>query len=58
MHLRHNQIRDLTANLLVEAGCKDVQVEPHLLPLTGETLQYASAITTDEARLDVSARGV
>ena len=58
VHLRHNQIRDLTANLLVEAGCTDVKVEPHLLPLTGETLQYASAITTDEARLDVSAFGV
>ena len=58
VNLRHNQIRDLTANLLVEAGCRDVVIEPHLLPLTGETLKYESAIKTDEARLDVSARGV
>ena len=38
VNLRHNQIRDLTANLLAEAGCRDVTIEPHLLPLTGETL--------------------
>lgn len=58
VNLRHNQIRDLTANLLLEAGCSDVVIEPHLLPLTGETLKYESAIKTDEARLDVAARGV
>ena len=49
-------MRDLTANLLVEAGCRDVVIEPHLLPLTGEEFKYHSAITTEEARLDVSAR--
>ena len=58
VNLRHNQIRDLTANLLVEAGCKDVVVEPHLIPLTGENLKYESAIKTDDARLDISARGI
>ena len=56
INLRHNQMRDLTANLLVEAGCGDVVIEPHLLPLTGEEFKYRSAITTEEARLDVSAR--
>ena len=54
--LRHNKIRDLTANLLAEVCC-DVAVEPDLQPLTGESLQYRSAVTTDEARLDVCTLG-
>ena len=58
VHLRHNQIRDLTANLLSEAGCTDVTIEPHLLPITGENFKYKSANTDDQARLDVSARDV
>ena len=33
--LRHNSLRDLLAELLEEI-CKDVVVEPPLLPLTGE----------------------
>ena len=32
-----NEIRDLTAHLLTEV-CHNVAVEPHLQPLTGETL--------------------
>lgn len=58
VHLRHNQIRDLTANLLSEAGCTDVVTEPHLLPITGDKVRYKSASTDDQARLDVAARGV
>ena len=46
-----NDIRDLTADLLKEA-CNDLQVEAKLIPLTGEQLQYRSAITGDETRLD------
>ena len=53
----HNDLRDLTASLLDEV-CKDVCVEPLLVPLTGETLQFRTANTSDEARLDISARGV
>ena len=34
--IRHNRIRDVTANLLKEV-CRDVRIEPHLQPLTGET---------------------
>ena len=52
--LRHNSLRDTTANLLSKV-CKDVVIEPPLIPLTGENLS-ASANTSDEARLDVSAR--
>ena len=53
---RHNSIRDTTARLLTEV-CKDVRVEPLLHPLTGETLQERTANTSEEARLDISARG-
>ena len=53
--IRHNDIRDLTANILREI-CNDVEVETKLIPLTGEQLQYRSAITGDEARLDIRAR--
>ena len=53
---RHNEIRDITAELLTEI-CKNVTVEPALTPLTGETFPKASAITSSHARADVSARG-
>ena len=53
--LRHNQIRNITANLLKEV-CRDVSIEPHLQELTGESLNERSAIVAAEARSDVSAR--
>ena len=54
--IRHDEVRDLTANMLREV-CHDVSTEPSLLPLEGEHLQYRTANTTNEARVDVSARG-
>ena len=54
--IRHNQIRDLEAKLLSEV-CKDVTIEPHLIPLSGEVFPRSTNIS-QEARLDVSARGV
>jgi len=54
--IRHNNIRDITANLLKEV-CKDVRLEPQLQPLTGETFDQNTANLSDEARCDVSARG-
>ena len=54
--LRHNEVRDITADLLTETY--DVAVEPVLHPLDGEIFQRKTAITDEEARLDVSARGV
>ena len=53
--IRHNYIRGLVANIGREV-CIDVEVEAKLIPLTGEQLQYRSAITRDEARLDIRAR--
>ena len=46
--LRHNELRDLTAELLTEI-CKDVSKEPALSNLTD---------TEEELRADVSARGL
>ena len=54
--LRHNSLRDLIAEILDEV-CSDVEVEPPLLPLTGEKLPKGS-ITSPGARLDVSARNL
>ena len=56
VHARHDEIRDIQASLLEEI-CKDVEREPHLQPLSGENLAGRSANTSDEARLDVKARG-
>ena len=52
---RHDRIRDLYPKRLQKV-CQDVSIEPHLRLLTGETLQYASANTSDFARLDIKAR--
>ena len=54
--LRHNSIRDITAKMLGEI-CKDVAIEPVLLPLTGEKMQKKSAKIGDEVRIDVRALG-
>ncbi len=55
--IRHNEIRDLTANLLSEV-CNNVCIEPELLPVTEENLAGASANTQPGARLDIAANGV
>jgi len=54
--VRHNEIRDVTANLLTKV-CHDVIIEPDLQPLTGETLAGASSITMDGAKLDIAVNG-
>ena len=56
VHMRHNTVRDTFAELLGEI-CKDVLVEPQLLPVTGEELPFGT-ILEDGARSDVSAIGL
>ena len=50
---RHNEVRDLLACAMSEVAY-DVELEPVLLPLDGETV---SCIRADAARADIRARG-
>ncbi|PFX13541.1 hypothetical protein AWC38_SpisGene22367 [Stylophora pistillata] len=52
---RHNELRDLEADLL-RIVSSDVEVEPILQQITGETLNRGANIAPD-ARLDIQARG-
>ena len=52
---RHNELRDLEADLL-STVCNDVEVEPVLQEITGETLNRGANRAPD-ARLDIHARG-
>ena len=54
--LRHNDVRDLTADLMAEV-CHCVSTEPDLQPLSGEVLQGRSANCQDGARVDIKAQG-
>ena len=54
--MRHNDLRDMTADLLSEV-CKDVEVEPVLHKLTGEEFKRKSVKREDESRLDISVKG-
>ena len=54
--MRHNEVRDVTAGFLDDV-CKDVQIEPTLIPLSGEAQFGKSANISPDARLDISARG-
>ena len=56
INVRHNNIRNFEA-LLLKQTCNDVQIEPPLQPCNGVTFHHRSAITADDARLDVRARG-
>ncbi len=54
--IRHVEIWDITANWLSEV-CHDVEREPPLQSLTGETIIHQSANRHDNARSDIWARG-
>ena len=52
--MRHNALRDLNAELQAEV-CKDITVDPNLLPLDNEEISGASA---HRAAPDISSRFV
>ena len=54
--LRHNEIRDITAQLMSEV-CPNVATEPTLQPVTNERFFHRSANIETGARLDVRAQG-
>ena len=53
--MRHDN-RDTLTSLLAKV-CKDVQSDPHLIPLEREVLQLKTANRSEEARLDIKADG-
>ena len=53
--MRHNELRDITAELLTKV-CSDVAIEPPLQPLSGERLTPQTANLQDDARSDIHAR--
>ncbi len=55
--MTHNNTRDTLANLLREV-CHNVKVEPQLQKVNEGDCLNPKTITGDQARLDVSARGV
>ncbi len=58
IHLRHNRLRDLFADMLKKAGCKAIQIEQQLLPDEGELQGAPKCVERgDEARMDVTAIG-
>ena len=54
IHQRHDKTRNIIAGLMSDV-MKVVEIEPHLTPLTGESLP-SNANSTNEARFDISAR--
>ena len=46
MRMRHNELRDSFANLLSDF-CRDVEIDPHLQPLQGETFARKSTTSDD-----------
>ena len=54
--LRHNEIRDVLAELMQETCC-NVATEPELQPLSGEVFEHRTAVRADGARLDIRAGG-
>ena len=55
--MRHNNLRDLTANIISEV-CKDIEIERKLTFLTGKELGRRTTNTTNKARLEIGAHRV
>ena len=55
-HMRHNETSDTFANLMKDL-CFDVELEPKLQSLEGESFDNRTTTTEDEAKLDIKANG-
>ena len=56
-HLGHNEICDTFATLLDEV-CHDIEIEPKIQSLEGETFHNKTTTTENDARLDIKANGL
>ena len=56
IHMRHDDTTDLLAACMKEVH-NDVEIEPMLQPLTGESFRHRSANTEPDARADLRVRG-
>jgi hypothetical protein len=54
--MHHDEVRDILANSM-RTVLRDVEVEPHLLPLSGEVISPATTNRDDKARSDIRAKG-
>ena len=54
---RHNTVRDVIAEILKEI-CKDVKIEPELIPIESDLNRASIGNTAEKARLDVSCVGL
>ena len=54
---RHDAIRDTFAKIMDDV-CYDVEMEPHLQPLQGESFDFKTTTTEDQDRLDIRANGL
>ena len=55
--MRHNEIRDTVVTLMSKV-CFDVEIEPKLQSLQGESFINCSTPTDEDARLDVKTNGL
>ena len=56
-HQRHDEIKNTFASFMDEV-CHDVEIEPHLQSLQGESFDNRTTTTEDDARLDIKANGL
>ena len=56
LYIRHNDLRDLTANMMSEV-CEDTKTKSRLTPLSGEELRGRTSNNSNEARVDIRSRG-
>ena len=57
VHVRHDALVQVAAEIMREAGCKDVVVEQHLIPAKRDHLR-ARTEKGDHSRMDVAATRV
>ena len=55
--IQHNEVRDVMAQVMRDAGYTTVETEPKLQPLTGEVFDLHSANKKSEARSDIKCLG-